>query len=114
MNEFDFRWIIRALKQRGALVCRALSFKNCTFELMDGIMNVHVEKVYDRAAELWDVLKRVMEERLELIPKHRLQLRGLCGDLSVGVPPPARFLSAAVLFFSLLIGDWRLGENNLK
>ncbi|KAK7232597.1 hypothetical protein SO694_00035161 [Aureococcus anophagefferens] len=52
------------LKQRGALVCRALSFKNCTFELMDGIMNVHVEKVYDRAAELWDVLKRVMEEML--------------------------------------------------
>ena len=52
------------LKQRGALVCRALSFKNCTFDLVDGVMNVHIERVYDRAAELWDVLKRVMEEML--------------------------------------------------
>lgn len=54
------------LKQQGALVCRALSFKRCTFELVDGVMDAHMEKVYDRAAELWDKLRLVC---LELIKR---------------------------------------------
>uniref|UniRef100_A0A7S3JZA5 Strawberry notch AAA domain-containing protein n=1 Tax=Aureoumbra lagunensis TaxID=44058 RepID=A0A7S3JZA5_9STRA len=58
------------LKQQGALVCRALSFKNCTFELIDGVMDAHVERVYDRAAEIWDQLRLVL---LELFRRKELK-----------------------------------------
>ena len=46
------------------MVCRALSFKNCTFELVDGVMDVHMERVYDRAAELWEMLRMTLIEMI--------------------------------------------------
>mmetsp|Transcript_13450 Transcript_13450/g.43812 ORF Transcript_13450/g.43812 Transcript_13450/m.43812 type:complete len:544 (+) Transcript_13450:67-1698(+) len=52
------------LKQQGALVCRALSFQHCTFELVDGVMDAHLEKVYDRAVELWAQLRLVLLKML--------------------------------------------------
>ena len=54
------------LKQRGALVSRALSFKACTFELVSDVMTPHMERVYDRSVEVWDLLRQCLAEGLEL------------------------------------------------
>ena len=100
------------LKQRGALVSRALSFKSCTFELVNDVMTPfvaaslffrvdgafarpgrvdavdaaavaprertetvayrdavprrHMERVYDRSVEVWDLLRQCLAEGLEL------------------------------------------------
>ena len=91
------------LKQRGALVSRALSFKSCTFELVNDVMTPslcgvlvlsrrwrrrgpgrvdagrvqrpprastpsnarrHMERVYDRSVEVWDLLRQCLAEGL--------------------------------------------------
>ena len=53
------------LKQTGAFVCRTLSFEQCSFELMDAIMDKEAQAIYDRAAEFWIVLRELVEQGLD-------------------------------------------------
>merc|ERR1719271_797246 len=49
-----------ALKKEGALLSRSLSFADCSFELIDGVMEASSEQVFDNAAELWSELHRAI------------------------------------------------------
>mmetsp|Transcript_34732 Transcript_34732/g.107439 ORF Transcript_34732/g.107439 Transcript_34732/m.107439 type:complete len:553 (-) Transcript_34732:1352-3010(-) len=46
------------LKSQGAVVSRSLSFQDCSFELVDGVMEASSEKCIDNAAELWAQLHK--------------------------------------------------------
>lgn len=41
------------LKSVGALCARTLSYESCEFELIDGISDVNVQKLYNQATEVW-------------------------------------------------------------
>ncbi|KAH8060371.1 hypothetical protein JL721_9133 [Aureococcus anophagefferens] len=49
-----------ALKKEGALLSRSLSFADCSFELIDGVMEASSEQIFDNAAELWSELHRAI------------------------------------------------------
>lgn len=41
------------LKSIGALCARTLSYEGCEFELVDGISDVKVQRLYNKATEIW-------------------------------------------------------------
>ena len=53
------------LKQQGAFVSRVLSFEDCEFELVDGVMDPRLRRVYDRAAAHWDKLRVELKEAFD-------------------------------------------------
>ena len=41
------------LKSIGALCARTLSYEGCEFELVDGISDEKVQRLYNKATEIW-------------------------------------------------------------
>lgn len=51
------------LKSIGALCARTLSYENCEFELVDGISNDKIRRLYNQATELWTDLHAQLADR---------------------------------------------------
>ena len=55
------------LKATGSLVARTLSYKSCSFDLIDDIGNDQVTKVYNEASQVWTELHAQLGERMRKI-----------------------------------------------
>ena len=55
------------LKATGSLVARTLSYKSCSFDLVDDIGNEQVTKVYNEASQVWTELHAQLGERMRKI-----------------------------------------------
>lgn len=51
------------LKSVGALCARTLSYESCEFELVDGISNGKIHRLYNQAVELWTDLHAQLADR---------------------------------------------------
>jgi hypothetical protein len=51
------------LKSVGALCARTLSYESCEFELVDGISNDKIRRLYNQATELWTDLHAQLADR---------------------------------------------------
>ena len=78
------------LKSIGAITARTLSYSACEFEMVENVGNDKVQKVYNRATELWTDLHSKLVDRCEILKKEeelnkiirRLEAQGEDAELS--------------------------------
>ena len=57
------------LKGMGAMCARTLSYKSCEFELVDGISNEKLRKLYNQASDIWCDLHAQLADRCKKLNK---------------------------------------------
>lgn len=57
------------LKKIGALCARTLSYEACEFELVDGVSDDKVRRLYNKASEIWTDLHHQLADRCNKLNK---------------------------------------------